>query len=86
MAVLGEDGFGVELHAFDRHFSMAHAHHLAIVGASGDLEVLWFEIANRLSAPVRHIDVQPDVVDATTEGWRLSIGRDLIGGARLRVE
>ena len=38
MAMLGEDGFRVKLHAFDVEFSMAHAHNLAIVGPGGDFQ------------------------------------------------
>jgi hypothetical protein len=39
VAVLGEDGLGVELHAFDGQFLVAHAHDLAVVGPGRDLQV-----------------------------------------------
>ena len=32
MSVLGEDGLGMELHAFDREFAVPHTHDLAVVG------------------------------------------------------
>src|SRR5574343_868689 len=38
VAVLGQDGFGVELHPLDVELSVAHAHDLAVVGPGGDLQ------------------------------------------------
>ena len=39
--MLGEDGFGVELHALDIEFSVAHAHDLAVVRPRRDLQTRW---------------------------------------------
>ena len=38
LAGLGEDGFGVELHAFEFVAAVAHTHDGAVVGFSGDSE------------------------------------------------
>src|SRR3954468_21136568 len=39
VAVLREDGLGVELHALDGQRAVAHAHDLAVLGPCGDLEL-----------------------------------------------
>src|SRR5262249_22381362 len=41
VAVLGEDRFGVELHAFDRELAVPHTHHFAVVGSRCHLERGW---------------------------------------------
>ena len=38
MAVLGEQRFGVKLHAFERQALMAHAHDFAVVGPGADVQ------------------------------------------------
>ena len=38
MAMLGEDGFRVKLHALDVELGVAHAHDLAIVGPGRDFQ------------------------------------------------
>ena len=40
MAVLGQDGFGVELHALDVEFGVAHAHDLAVLGPGRHLQTV----------------------------------------------
>jgi hypothetical protein len=40
VAVLGEDGFGMKLHAFHRQLAVPHPHDLAIVGPGGDFEAV----------------------------------------------
>ena len=39
MAVLGEDGFGVKLHAEDRMAAMGDGHDLAVLAGGGDVEL-----------------------------------------------
>src|SRR5262249_46662594 len=38
--VLGEDRFGMELHAFDGELAVAHTHHFAVIGSRRHLEAL----------------------------------------------
>src|SRR4051812_21487887 len=45
MPVLREDGFGVELNAFDGQLSMAHAHDLAVIRPGGHFEIRWTRLA-----------------------------------------
>ena len=39
--MLGQDGFGVELHTLDVQLGVAHAHDLAIVGPGRDFQTWW---------------------------------------------
>src|SRR5690606_3620943 len=72
VAVLGEDRFGVELHALDAQLAMAQAHDLAVVGPRGDLEAVGQRLAldrqrvvadrgERVGQPAK--DADPRVVD-----------------------
>src|SRR5690606_11438199 len=45
VAVLGENRFGVELHALDAQLAMAQAHDLAVVGPRSDLEAVGQRLA-----------------------------------------
>ena len=45
MAVFGQDGFRVELHAFNGQFLMTHAHDLAVVGPCGNFEAIGQRLA-----------------------------------------
>ena len=38
MAMFGQDGFRVELHALDIEFRVAHTHDLAVVGPRSDFQ------------------------------------------------